>query len=69
MDDEADDMLEESLWEVPTVNGEGKSLFVRHLGIITKLIHARKRYKFFYDCRSIQMIASYVNGYFFGGEM
>jgi len=67
-DDEADDLLEESLWEVPTRDESGMSRFALHLGSIRKIILARKRYKMFYDCSSFQMIVSYVRGYFFGDE-
>lgn len=67
-DEEADGLLEGSLWDIPTEGSRGKSLFERRLGIISKLLHARRRYKVFYDCSSLQMIVAYVKGYFFGGE-
>lgn len=65
-DEEADKMLEESIWDLPDETHGGKSLFERRLGIIMKLMCARKRYKVFYDCSSFQMIAAYVKGYLFG---
>lgn len=68
VDDEADRVLEEGLWDFPREVPEGKSLYERRLGIISNLIHARKRYKVFYDCSSFQMIVAYVKGYLFGGE-
>lgn len=67
-DEEADGLLEGSLWDIPSNGSGGKSLFKRRLGIISKLLHARRRYKVFYDCSSLQMIVAYVKGYFFGGE-
>lgn len=67
-DNEADEMLEDSLWDFPKSGQGGKSMFARHLGIILKLTHAQKRYKVFYDCNSFQMILAYVKGYFFGEE-
>ena len=68
VDDEADRLLEGSLWNIPAGSTVRKSLFERHLGIVTNLIHARKRYKVFYDCSSLQMIVAYVKGHLFGGE-
>lgn len=70
-DAKADTFLEESLWELPVGNLDGSgscSLFSRRLGIIPSLIHARQRYKVFYDCSSFWMILAYVKGYLFGGE-
>lgn len=70
-DDEADSLLEGSLWDFPADSSDGssrRSLFSRRLGIISDLMHARKRYKVFYDCSSFQMIVAYVKGYFLGGE-
>ena len=68
VDEVADELLENSIWDFPKESASGKSLFSRHLGIITNLVHARKRYKVFYDYSAFQMIAAYVKGYFFGEE-
>lgn len=68
MDEEADELLESSLWDIPSASTGGKSLFQRRLGIISNLLHARRRYKVFYDTSSLGMILAYVRGYLFGGE-
>ena len=68
VDDEADAMLEESLWDSPSGTDKKKTLFARRLGMIPKMIHARKKYKVFYDLSSFQMIVAYVWGYLFRGE-
>ena len=65
-DDDADKLMEESIWDIPEGEQGGKSLFARRLDIISHLLHARKRYKVFYDISSLQMIVAYVKGYFFG---
>lgn len=62
-DDEADLFLEECIWQLPTVGASGKTLFARRLGIISNLMHARKRYKVFYDVSSLGMILAYVKGF------
>lgn len=67
-DAEADDLLENSLWDLPEVSSGKRTLFSRHLGIISKLMHSRKKYKVFYDSSSLAMILAYVKGYFFGKE-
>jgi hypothetical protein len=67
-DEEADSLLEESLWDLPEEPRVRKSLFARRLGIISNIMHASKRYKVFYDYNSIQMIVAYVKGYLFGKE-
>ena len=70
-DNEADSFLEESLWDRTASSPVGtvrRSLFSRHLGIISNLMHARDRYKVFYDCSSFRMIVAYMKGYLFGGE-
>ena len=68
MDEEADELLESSLWDIPSASTGGKSLFQRRLGIISNLLHARRRYKVFYDTSSRGMILAYVRGYLFWGE-
>ena len=69
VDEEADSLLEERIWDLPSSSASGgKSLFKRRLGIISNLMHARMRYKVFYDNSSLQMIVAYVRGYLFGGE-
>ncbi len=60
--------LESSLWDIPSGSTGSKSLFERRLGIISNLLHARRRYKVFYDTSSLGMIQAYVRGYLFGGE-
>lgn len=67
-DEEADAFLEARLWELPSTGSGGKSLFARRMGIISNLLHARRRYKVFYDISSLGMIVAYVRGYLFGGE-
>ena len=67
-DAEADELLENSLWEFPEAPIGKRTLFSRRLGIIGKLMHSRKKYKVFYDSSSLAMIVSYVKGYFFGKE-
>ena len=64
-DEEADTLLEAEMWELPEVSHGQKSLFARRLSIISNLIHARKKYKVFYDRSSFWMIVAYVKGYFF----
>lgn len=67
-DEEAEAMLEQSIWDFPTGEQGGRSLFTRRLGIISNLLRARRRYKVFYDISSLQMIVAYVKGFLFGGE-
>ena len=56
VDEETDELLESSLWDIPSATTGGKSLFQRRLGIISNLLHARRRYKVFYDTSSLGMI-------------
>ena len=65
-DDEADRLFEESMWAFPIGNHKKKTLFTRRIGMISSMLHARKKYKVFYDCSSLQMVVAYVKGYFFG---
>jgi hypothetical protein len=67
-DDEADELLERSLWDLPDDTPGRKSLFARRLNIITNLLHARQRYKVFYDRSSLHMILAYVKGFLVGGD-
>ena len=68
-DDEADCLLEECIWDLPSSSASGgKSLFKRRLGIVSNLLRSRHRYKVFYDTSSLGMILAYVRGYLFGGE-
>ena len=67
-DGEADELLENSLWEFPQASSGKRTMFTRHLGIIKKLMHSQKKYKVFYDSSSLAMIVAYVKGYFFGKE-
>ena len=67
-DTEADEMLENSLWDVPEASSGKRTMLTRHLRIISKLMHSRKKYKVFYDSSSLAMIVAYVKGYFFGKE-
>lgn len=67
-DDEADGLLEAGLWDVPEAPDGHRSRFVQHLSIVERLLHARKRYRVFYDTSSLGMIWAYVRGYLFGGE-
>jgi len=64
-DFEADDLLEQCLWDTPEGTKGRSSRFERWLRIIFKLIHARKKYKFFYDSSSFQMIVAYIKGFLF----
>ena len=68
VDQEADDMLEWCMWEIPGKSNGRKTVFERRLGIISRLIRARDKYRVFYDCSSFQMIAAYVKGFIFGRE-
>lgn len=67
-DAEADELLENSLWDLPEASSGKRTMFTRHLGIIKNLMHSRKKYKVFYDSSSLAMIVAYVKGYFFGEE-
>lgn len=67
-DEEADRLLEENMWDFPEGKHKKKTLFERRVGMISKMIHARDKYKVFYDSSSIQMIIAYVRGYLFGRE-
>lgn len=62
-DAEADSLLEVSLWELPKGTEGPRSLLSRRLSIITNLLHARRRYKVFYDTSPLRMIIAYVNGF------
>ena len=68
MDEEVDELLESSFWDIPSATTGGKSLFQRRLGIISNLLHTRRRYTVFYDTSSLGMILAYVRGYLFGGR-
>lgn len=67
-DAEAEELLENSLWDLPEVSSGKRTMFSRHLGIISKLMQSRKKYKVFYDSSSLAMIMAYVRGYLFGKE-
>lgn len=67
-DAEADELIESSFWDFPEALTGSRTLFSRHIGIIGKLLHSRKKYKVFYDISSFTMIAAYFKGYFFGKE-
>lgn len=67
-DAEADELLESSLWDFPETSSGKRTMFTRHLGIIRKLMHSRKKYQVFYDSSSFAMIAAYIKGYFLGKE-
>ena len=41
MDEVADELLESSLWDIPSASTGGKPLFQRRLVIISNLLHAR----------------------------
>ena len=65
-DTEADELLEDSLWEFPVASTGKRTLFSRRVGIIGKLMQSRKKYKVFYDISSLAMIVAYIRGYLFG---
>ena len=65
-DDEADALLEKSIWELPDEQqSQGSSMLARRFKLMNSILHSREKYKVFYDASSVAMVIAYIKGHLF----
>ena len=64
----ADELLENSIWDLPDGQQAQGSMFARRFKLMKSILHSRERYRVFYDASSFAILIAYIKGHLFGGE-